>query len=154
MLQVQARTCKGPDGSVMCYRCGKTGPMPRLVRQTCVLEVGGGLKGVDLGHVPGSGSCRVFRGEQKKTKKSTRLSADLLPMCCYTASRTETGTPRSGTPIYWKQPPPGFPIIQKLKSKLTDEEELLFGSRMADVLHNFCNVLHCLDVLKCLLFHK
>ena len=62
-------------------------------------------------------------GSSEKSRRRPRNRHDYLPICCrYTASRTETGTPLSGTPIYWKQPPPGFPIIQKLKLKLTDEE--------------------------------
>lgn len=51
----------------------------------------------------------ILQGNLKKS----RISNDLLE-----------------TPIYWEQPPSRFVIQQRRKTKLTDEEQVSFGSRV------------------------
>ncbi|KAJ8967549.1 hypothetical protein NQ314_002864 [Rhamnusium bicolor] len=72
----QSTGCKGPDGSKLCYKCGKEdhraaacGERPRCVLCTERKD----KEPVD--HIAGSGSCRVFREELGKVKRPRNATA-------------------------------------------------------------------------------
>ena len=64
----ESRTCKGPDRSTQCFRCGSGEHKVADCKASpkCFLCTGGAV-----GHVAGSGNCRVFREELAKYGRSS-----------------------------------------------------------------------------------
>lgn len=70
----QARDCKGPDRSGLCYKCGKEGHKGASCTEQlqCVLCTGLQENPESLNHVPGSGACKSFRQALNKEKQKYR----------------------------------------------------------------------------------
>lgn len=64
--------CKGPDRSNLCYRCGEAGHVSKTctAKGNCMLCADRKLAPDACQHLPGSGSCKVFREALEEAKRS------------------------------------------------------------------------------------